>query len=61
MTDRLDRWGEPIEDQEPDPEAEYVPRSREEITAHCDQLRTILRESRPVDPLPEAPTTDATS
>ena len=55
MTGNLDRYGEPIEDGEAlvalsdallDFEAEYVPRSPEEIRAHCAELRAVLAEAR---------------
>ena len=63
----LDRYGEPIEDDEApvalsdallDFEAEYVPRSPEEIRQHCDDLRAILRDTRAIAPLPDTRTTD---
>ena len=56
MTGNLDRYGEPIEDDDAgltalsdallDLAAEYVPRSPDEIRQHCAELRRILRESR---------------
>jgi hypothetical protein len=51
----LDRYGEPIEDDEAlvalsdallDFEAGYVPRSPDEIRAHCAELRAVLAEAR---------------
>jgi len=64
---RLDRYGEPIEDDDGpvalsdallDFEAEYVPRSPEEIRRHCDDLRAILRDTRAIEPLPDTRTKD---
>ena len=56
MNPHLDRYGEPIEDDDDaltalsdallDLAAEYVPRSPDEIRQHCAELRRILRESR---------------
>lgn len=55
MTGRLDRYGEPTEggdaltalsDALLDFEAEYVPRSPDEIRQHCAELRAILAEAR---------------
>ena len=55
MTGRRDRYGEPIEDGRTpvalsdallDFEAEYVPRSPDEIRQHCAELRAILAEAR---------------
>jgi hypothetical protein len=55
MTGTRDRYGEPIEDDRTlvalsdallDFEAEYVPRSPDEIRQHIAELRRILRESR---------------
>jgi hypothetical protein len=47
MTPRLDRWGEPIEDDSEPPRARQSPRTRDEIhTERCAQLRAIIRAAR---------------
>ena len=46
MTGNLDRYGEPIEDDAPVRVPGPTPRTRDEIRAHCAELRRILRESR---------------
>jgi hypothetical protein len=50
MNYHYDVTGERVEDQDddalPDLDAEYVPRSPEEIRVQCDEVRRILRESR---------------
>jgi len=55
MTGHLDRWGEPLEDDEAlvalsdallDLQAEYVPRSPDEIRQHCAELRAVLADAR---------------
>jgi hypothetical protein len=47
MTGNLDRYGEPIEDDEPVRAPGPTPRTRDEIHRdRCAQLRAILRESR---------------
>jgi hypothetical protein len=55
MTGHLDRYGEPIEDDDAltalsdallDFAVEYVPRSPDEIRQHCAELRAILAEAR---------------
>lgn len=61
MTGRLDRYGETIEDRDDpvslsdalaDLATDYIPRSREEIRAHCADLRAVLAATR----APEGPT-----
>ena len=51
MTGHLDRWGDPIEDDEPlrapGPIAGPTPRTRDEIhRARCAQLRAIIRAAK---------------
>jgi len=48
MTPRLDRWGDPIEDDDlvaPAP-VDNTPRSADEIRAHCAALRAVLATAR---------------
>lgn len=50
MTGTRDRFGEPLDPIEDDDDPVRVPgptpRTRDEIRAHCAELRRILRESR---------------
>ena len=46
---RVDRWGDPIEDDDtldaPAP-VDNTPRSADEIRQHCTELRAVLAEAR---------------
>jgi len=45
MTPRLDRWGDPIEDDDPTPDT--TTRTRDEIhSGRCAELRRILKDAR---------------
>jgi hypothetical protein len=46
MTGHLDRYGEPLEDDDLEPRSSSLTRTPDEIRQHCTELRAVLAEAR---------------